>query len=148
MDRKLANSLLARTMWSMYDTVESTVQFCRQKPNVHNRTLLKNTYEISLIQRASVWSDVTIFERKYVFTYIIFLRTLYTTVIQTWCNLLYSLFTLCSNVKLILKTNLYNIKPLRKPNQFKLLPVIKLCFKANFTRCTFYSDGVHGLSLS
>ena len=36
----------------MYDTVESTVQFCLQKPNVHNSTLLKNTYEVSLIQRA------------------------------------------------------------------------------------------------
>ena len=30
----------------MYDTVESTVQFCLQKPNVHNSTLLKNTYEV------------------------------------------------------------------------------------------------------
>ena len=50
MDRKLAKSLLARTMWSMYDIVESTVQFCLQKPNVHNRTLLKHTYEVSLIQ--------------------------------------------------------------------------------------------------
>ena len=48
MDRKLAIYLLARTMWSiMYDTVESTVQFCRQKPNVHNSTLLKNTYEVA-----------------------------------------------------------------------------------------------------
>ena len=47
---KLANNLLARTMWSMYDTVESTVQFCLQKPNVLNSTLLKNTYEVSLIQ--------------------------------------------------------------------------------------------------
>ena len=27
MDRKLANNLLARTMWSIYDTVESTIQF-------------------------------------------------------------------------------------------------------------------------
>ena len=54
MDRKLANNLLARTMWSMYDTVESTVQFCQQKPNVHNSTLLKNTYEVSLIQGAWV----------------------------------------------------------------------------------------------
>ena len=52
MDRKLANNLLAGTMWSMYDTVESTVQFCLQKPNVLNSTLLKNTYEISLIQEA------------------------------------------------------------------------------------------------
>ena len=52
MERKLANSLLTRTMWSMYDTVESTVQFCMQKPNVLNSTLLKNTYEVSLIQGA------------------------------------------------------------------------------------------------
>ena len=36
MDRKLANNFLARTMWSMYDTVESTVQFGMQKPNVLN----------------------------------------------------------------------------------------------------------------
>ena len=36
----------------MYDTVESTVQFCLQKPNVLNSTLLKNTYEVSLIQGA------------------------------------------------------------------------------------------------
>ena len=43
MDRKLAIYLLARTMWSMYDTVQSAVQFCLQKPiNVHNSTLLKN----------------------------------------------------------------------------------------------------------
>ena len=34
MDRKLANNLSATTMLSMYDTVESTVQFCLQKPNV------------------------------------------------------------------------------------------------------------------
>ena len=46
MDRKLANNLLAGTMWSMYDTGESTVQFCLQKPNVHNRTLSKNTYKV------------------------------------------------------------------------------------------------------
>ena len=52
MDRKLANNLLVRNMWSMYDTDESTVQFCLQKPNVHNSTLLKNTYEVSLIQGA------------------------------------------------------------------------------------------------
>ena len=37
----------------MYDTVESTVKFCLQKPNVHNSTLLKNTYEVALIQ--GVW---------------------------------------------------------------------------------------------
>ena len=54
MDRKLANNLLARTIWSMYDTVESTVQFCLQKPNVLDSTLLKNTHEVSLIQGA--WS--------------------------------------------------------------------------------------------
>ena len=34
----------------MYDTVESTVQFCLQKPNVLNTTLLKNTYEVALVQ--------------------------------------------------------------------------------------------------
>ena len=56
MDRKLPKNLLARTIWSMYDTVESTVQFCLQKPNVHNSTLLKNTYEGSLIQGA--WGTV------------------------------------------------------------------------------------------
>ena len=50
MDRKLAINLLAGTTWSMYGTVESTVQFCLQKPNVHNSTLLKNTNEVSLIQ--------------------------------------------------------------------------------------------------
>ena len=50
MDRKSVNNLLVRTMWSMYDTVESTVQFCRQKPYVHNSTLLKNTYEVALTQ--------------------------------------------------------------------------------------------------
>ena len=56
MDRNLANNLLARTVLSMYDTVESTVQFCQQKPYVHNSTLLKikNTYEVSLIQGAWV----------------------------------------------------------------------------------------------
>ena len=55
MDRKLANNLLARTIWSMYDAaVESTVQFCLQKPNVLDSTLLKNTLEVSLIQGA--WS--------------------------------------------------------------------------------------------
>ena len=52
MDRKLANNVLAGTMCSMYDTVESTVQSCLQKPNVHNRTLLENTYEVPLIQGA------------------------------------------------------------------------------------------------
>ena len=56
MDRKLANNLLAGTMWSMYDTVESTVQFCLQKPNVHNRTLSKNTYEASLTYRSMVFT--------------------------------------------------------------------------------------------
>ena len=35
-------------MCCMYDTVETTVQFCLQKPNVHNSTLLKNTYEVAL----------------------------------------------------------------------------------------------------
>ena len=45
MDRKL--DLLARTRWSMHDTVENTIQICLQKPNVHNSTLLKNTYEVS-----------------------------------------------------------------------------------------------------
>ena len=48
-------------MWSMYDTVESTVQFCLQKPNVHNSTLLKNTYEVSLIQGGLVTSAKIIF---------------------------------------------------------------------------------------
>ena len=52
MDRKLAINLLARTMWSMYGTVESAVQFCLQKPNVHNSKLLKNTDEVSLIETA------------------------------------------------------------------------------------------------
>ena len=42
-------------MWSMYYTVESTVQFCLQKPNVLNSTLLKNTYEVSLIQGACIY---------------------------------------------------------------------------------------------
>ena len=37
MDRKLANNLLAKTMWSMYANVEST---CLQKPNVHNSTFI------------------------------------------------------------------------------------------------------------
>ena len=27
-------------MWSMYDNVETAIQFCLQKPNVHNSTLL------------------------------------------------------------------------------------------------------------
>ena len=45
-------------MWSMYDTVESTVQFCLQKPNVHNSTLLKNTYEVSLIQGGCIYLTV------------------------------------------------------------------------------------------
>ena len=40
----------------MYDTVENIVQFCLQKPNVHNGTLLKNNYEVSLIQGA--WMSV------------------------------------------------------------------------------------------
>ena len=44
MDRKLANNLLARAMWSMYDSVKSSVPFCLQKTDVHNSTLLKNTY--------------------------------------------------------------------------------------------------------
>ena len=57
MDRKLANNLLAGTLLSMYDTVESTVQFCLQKPNVHNRTLSKNTYEVSLTYRSMVFTQ-------------------------------------------------------------------------------------------
>ena len=38
----------------MYSNVEyeSTGQLCLQKPNVHNSTLLKNTYEVSLLQGA------------------------------------------------------------------------------------------------
>ena len=32
----------------MYDTAESNVQFCLQKPNVHTSTLLKDIYEVAL----------------------------------------------------------------------------------------------------
>ena len=71
MDRTLENNQLARTMWSMYDTVEGTVQLCLQKPNVHNSTLLKNTYEVSLTYRSMVFTqsmgEVPLEETRYIY---------------------------------------------------------------------------------
>ena len=60
MDRKLAINFLARTKWMMYDTVESTVQFCLQEPNVYFSTLLKRTYQVALTGPSiAPWSKIS-----------------------------------------------------------------------------------------
>ena len=60
MERKLANCLLTRTMWSMYDTVECTVQFCLQKPNVLNSKYVVEEYLRGFVDSGGLYTTTPI----------------------------------------------------------------------------------------